>query len=203
MKLVLCLIFGYLIGTLSPSALVSKVKKKNLRDNGTGNLGATNVMLNFGKAYGVLVMLFDIFKAYITVKLAAYLFPSDQLIPLIAGTAVVVGHIFPFYMKFKGGKGLAAYGGLVLAYYPFAFLVLLLLGIALMLILNYAVFIPASAAILFPVFVGLHTASIPAVIAATTAGAILIYAHIDNLQAAFSGTAPKIRDYLKNDFISK
>ncbi len=201
MKIILCIVFGYLIGTLSPSALVSKVKNKNLRENGTGNLGATNVMLNFGKSYGVFVMLFDIFKAFITIKLTAHIFPNDQLIPLIAGTAVVVGHIFPFYMKFKGGKGLAAYGGMVLAYYPFAFLILLILGLILMLTLNYAVFIPASAAVLFPVFVGLHTASIPAVIAAITSGAILIYAHIDNLHAAFLGTAPKVRDYLKNDFI--
>lgn len=203
MKIALCILFGYLIGTLSPSALVSKVKKKNLRKNGTGNLGATNVMLNFGKAYGVLVMLFDIFKAFITVKLASHLFPTDNIIPLIAGTAVVVGHIYPFYMKFKGGKGLAAFGGLVLAYDAPVFLLLLLLGIALMLILNYAVFIPVSAAALFPVFVGLHTYSLPAVAAALIAGIILITAHIDNLSAAFSGTAPKIRDYLKNDFISK
>ncbi len=204
MKIIFCIFFGYLIGTLSPSALISKVKKKNIRNSGTGNLGATNVMLNFGKAYGVLVMLFDVFKAYLTVKLAAYLCPVDAIVPLVAGTAVVVGHIYPFYMRFKGGKGLASFGGLVLAYDPTAFLILMLLGVTLMLVLNYAVFIPLSASALFPVFVGFHTSySTPAIIAALVAGVILIIAHIDNLAATFDGTAPKIRDYLKNSFISK
>ncbi|MBQ8724062.1 MAG: glycerol-3-phosphate acyltransferase, partial [Oscillospiraceae bacterium] len=82
MKVILLLLFGYLLGSLSPAALVSKLKRKNLRKNGTGNLGATNVMLNFGKKYGALVMLLDIAKAFVTVKLAAFLFPADTIIPL-------------------------------------------------------------------------------------------------------------------------
>lgn len=64
MKVFLCISFGYLLGSVSPFALLSKLKKKSLRENGTGNLGATNVMLNFGKLYGVLVMLFDVLKAF-------------------------------------------------------------------------------------------------------------------------------------------
>lgn len=198
----LCISFGYLLGSVSPSALISKLKKKSLRENGTGNLGATNVMLNFGKMYGVLVMLFDIFKAFFTVKLTAFLFPLSTLIPLVAGTAVVVGHIFPFYMKFKGGKGLASFGGLILAYDPITFFILLVIGISLMLILNYGVFMPVSAAVIFPIFVWMKTCSVANLITAVILCAVIIFAHLENLSDALHGSAVKIRDYIKNDLIS-
>lgn len=128
MAYIFSVIIGYLLGCLSPAALISKIKRKNLRKNGTGNLGATNVMLNFGKRFGALVMLFDIFKAFAAYKLAELLFPSAAFVGIAAGFAAVVGHVFPFYMKFKGGKGLAAFAGMVLAYNPWLFLFLLLTG---------------------------------------------------------------------------
>lgn len=202
MNAFLCFLSGYLIGSISPSALISKIKKKSLRDNGTGNLGATNVMLNFGKLYGILVMIFDIFKAYITVKVTAYIYTSNNLIPLMAGTAVVIGHIFPFYMKFKGGKGLASFGGLILAYEPMTFLILFIIGISLMLILNYAVFIPVSGALLFPIFCLVKSSDFLVFILAVVLGLIVIFAHLENLSDVYNGCAPKIRDYIKNDIIS-
>lgn len=202
MKAIMCIIFGYLLGSISPSALVSKVKKKSLRENGTGNLGATNVLINFGKLYAVLVMAFDILKAFFTVKFAAYLFTFNTIIPMVAGTAVVIGHIFPFYMKFKGGKGLAAYGGVVLACDPSSFLFLFILGISLMLILNHAVIIPISASILFPVFTLFRTGDLRMLIAAIVLGMILIFAHIDNIIDVANGSSPKIREYIKNNLIS-
>jgi glycerol-3-phosphate acyltransferase PlsY len=202
MKVFLCISFGYLLGSVSPSALLSKLKKKSLRENGTGNLGATNVMLNFGKLYGVLVMLFDVLKAFFTVKLAAFLFPLSTLIPLVAGTAVVVGHIFPFYMKFKGGKGLASFGGLILAYDPMTFLILLIIGLLLMLILNYGVFMPVSASVIFPVFTWLKTYNAADLVAAIILGVVVVFAHLENLSDAIHGSAIKIREYIKNDLIS-
>ena len=64
MDLVLCIVLGYLLGSLNPAALIGKIKHFNLRKHGTGNLGATNVLLNFGKGFAAVVMLFDIFKAF-------------------------------------------------------------------------------------------------------------------------------------------
>ncbi len=203
MKVTLLLIFGYLLGSLSPAALVSKIKRKNLRKNGTGNLGATNVMLNFGKKYGALVMLLDIAKAFVTVKLAAFFFPADTIIPLLAGTAVVAGHVYPFYMKFKGGKGLAAFGGLILAYDTTIFLILLVIGLALMLILNYGVVLPVSASILFPISTGLRYNSLTVALTASIVSIIIVIAHIANIEAVFNGSATKIREYIKNNFISR
>ena len=63
---------GYGLGQLSPAALISKMKGKDLRKNGTGNLGATNTMIVFGKTYGILVMIFDVLKAYFAIKIAEW-----------------------------------------------------------------------------------------------------------------------------------
>ena len=129
-------LMGYLIGTLSPAALIGKLKKRNLRKSGTGNLGASNVMLHFGKWLGVLVMAFDILKAFCAARLARYVFPHVPYIMMIAGIAAILGHIYPFYMHFKGGKGLAAFGGLIMAYEPWLLAFVLAVGSILMLILS-------------------------------------------------------------------
>jgi len=128
---------GYALGCISPSYILSAVKKKDLRKENTGNLGATNTMLTFGKKWGVFVMLFDILKAMIAVWLCGFIFKSAPYARLLGGIACAFGHIFPFYLKFRGGKGLATFGGLVLAYSPLTFLGLLLIGGALVIILKH------------------------------------------------------------------
>ena len=197
MKLLLYVIMSYLIGSLSPAALVSKVKKKDLREHGTGNLGATNTMLVFGKLCGVLVMVFDIAKAYFVVKIAEAAFPAISVAGLLAGGSAVLGHIFPFYMKFKGGKGLATFGGTILAYDALLFLFLLLIGCIVMLVLNYAVAMTVSAAVLFPVFAGFRSGSVEVFLAAAVIGIIIILRHRENMERAKNGTEIKIRDYIK------
>lgn len=144
---VVSLLIGYLLGMLSPAALFAKRKKVNLRKCGTGNLGATNTTMVLGKKYGALVMILDIGKAFLACKLAELLFPELAVADLLAGAASVVGHIFPFYMKFKGGKGLAAFGGMILAYNPWILLGLLAVGIVLIFIFNYGIAITIFAAV--------------------------------------------------------
>lgn len=104
MNILICILIGYLLGSINPAALISRMKKTNLRDKGTGNLGATNTMLVLGKKYGAFVMAFDISKAFCAVKAAQMLFPALSISGLISGGAAVAGHVWPFYMKFKGGK---------------------------------------------------------------------------------------------------
>ena len=131
MKILLCILIGYLIGSLNPAALLSKLKKKDLRKQGTGNLGATNTMIVLGKGYGALVMLFDVAKAFASVKLAQLLFADLAVAGILAGSAAVIGHIYPFYLKFQGGKGLAAFGGMILAVDPLLFIILLVIALTL------------------------------------------------------------------------
>jgi glycerol-3-phosphate acyltransferase PlsY len=150
LKAIASAVIGYLLGSISPSYIISKKKKVDLRKCGTGNLGASNTFVNLGKKYGILVMAFDIFKAWLAVNLSAALFPGVAIARVASGSAAVIGHNHPFYLKFKGGKGIAAFGGFVLAYSVHQFLFLLALCLLIAVIINYSCMLSYSAAILFP-----------------------------------------------------
>lgn len=150
MYILWCILIGYGIGCLSPSYVVSKIKKIDIRKKGSGNLGATNVGLVIGKRWGVAVMIFDILKAYVAVKIGQYAFTGKVLAGVLAGSAAMIGHNHPFYLKFRGGKGLATFGGLVLALNPIHFLILLTLGIVASIVVRYGVMLPLTAASIFP-----------------------------------------------------
>ncbi|MBE6588520.1 MAG: glycerol-3-phosphate acyltransferase [Ruminococcaceae bacterium] len=203
LKLIICITAGYFIGSLNPAALLGKIKKVNLRNKGTGNLGATNTMLVLGKAYGALVMALDIAKAFISVKLCQLLCPTVAFAGIAAGSAAVIGHIFPFYMKFKGGKGLAPYAGMVLAVDPLLFCFLLAACVTLMVIVNYSVALPWSAGILFPLLSIPRTDSIPYILIAVGISALVMAKHFPNLKKAISGEDTKIREFIKNSFKKK
>lgn len=196
-EIILSILLGYLFGALNPAEWLSRRKNTDLREQGTGNLGATNTLLVFGKKYGAFVMLFDIMKAVISVRLAQKLFPSLSVAGLLAGSFSVVGHVYPFYLNFKGGKGLAAFAGLVLGVDPMLFLMLALVSIAFMLIVNYSVAMPMSAGALFPVLYGLRTGNMTAFLIAAAVSILIICKHFSNIGKARSGEDVKIRDYIQ------
>lgn len=197
LRVLFCLLNGYLLGSLSPAALLARVKDVNLRTEGTGNLGATNTTLVLGKQYGVLVMVFDVGKAYLACKVASYLLPEWETAILLAGAAAVVGHAFPFYMKFRGGKGVAAFGGMILAFDPWFFLILLINAVILMLIVNYGVVGPMSASALFPVMVGVRSRSILEALVCAVTGLLIMLKHWNVFERMRDGSETKVRDFLK------
>lgn len=196
-------IIGYFLGCLSPSYLLSKHKDVNLRENGTGNMGATNTMLNMGFRYGVLVMVFDIAKAFFAVRIAQKLFPAKLLAGTLAGCGAIMGHIFPFYLNFKGGKGLAALGGFVLAVDPSTFLSLLTIGVIISFLINYSCGVPLSASSLFPFFLAHHAQSFSVLVVTGMTGVVLLYKHRGNIRNIRNGTEIKLRPYLKEHLRSK
>lgn len=197
MEIVICLLAGYLLGTLSPAAMLSRLKQINLKEQGTGNLGATNTFMVIGKGYGVLVMLLDIAKAFFAVELMAFLFPRLVVGKLLAGVGAVLGHVFPFYMKFKGGKGLAAFAGMILAFDAKIFIILLVVCVALMLIINYAVVLPISAAVLFPVLTALRYDSVSENLLVLAVSILIIVKNWSNVQKARNGEVVKFREYFQ------
>ncbi len=114
LKEVLIVLVAYLLGSLSPSYFFAWLKGFDLRSKGTGNLGATNVMLSLGKLYALFVALFDVGKGVLAVYLAYY-FGLSELFFYLVGTAAVLGHIFPFYLNFRGGKGVATSVGFIIS----------------------------------------------------------------------------------------
>lgn len=188
---------GYGFGCINTAALFSKLKHKDMRESGTGNLGATNAVIVLGRAYGVLILLLDILKAYIAYKVASLIFAHNIYSGLLAGLGTMLGHNFPFYMKFKGGKGLATFAGTVLAHNPLMFLILLLLVIVLLLIVNYSFIVPFAGSTLFAVMTTWQTKNLFVGIITSIMAILIMAKHIPNLKKAISGKDVRVRDYIK------
>ena len=113
------ILIGYLFGCFQTSYFISiKFGKKDIREMGSGNAGASNVTSEMGWKFGILTGVSDVLKAFIPAKLMVLIFPmSLQQVELmaIAGMGAILGHIFPFFMNFRGGKGVACYIGMMLA----------------------------------------------------------------------------------------
>ena len=113
------LLLGYLCGCFQTSYFISKkFGDMDIREMGSGNAGASNVTSEMGWKFGILTGISDVLKAFLPAKLILLIFPgSCQQVELMvfAGTGAVLGHIFPFFMDFRGGKGIACYLGLLLA----------------------------------------------------------------------------------------
>lgn len=196
-KLIIYILAAYAAGSVSPSALFGRIKGKDLRRSGTGNLGATNAMLVLGKFYGVAVMLFDIGKGYLCTRLGAAASPALAWAPIITGAFAVAGHIFPFYMGFRGGKGLATFGGMVLAFDPCIFIIILPIAAGLMLITDRTVTMPIAGAVLFPVFCAAFGYGAICTAMAAAAGALVAARHFGNLKKTVEGRDLRIKEYLK------
>lgn len=201
MKALLALGMGYAVGCISPAAWVSKKKNVNLKQEGTKNLGATNTALVMGRKAGYFVLFFDMLKSFFSYKLARALFPHLVAAGIIAGIGVILGHCFPATMHFQGGKGLAAFGGLVLAHDPLIFLLLLALGILAAFALNYGVYLAITAAALFPAACRFFHGNSTEAFLCAVAGCIIIGMHLTNLHRAITGEDPiHTRDGLKKIF---
>ena len=118
---IVCLAVGYLCGLFQTSYIYGKKNGIDIRQHGSGNAGTTNALRTLGKKAGALTLLGDCLKCVIAVLIARFVFASHAgtdlpLLELYAGAGCVLGHNFPFYLKFKGGKGVAASVGLLLAF---------------------------------------------------------------------------------------
>ena len=189
---------GYFLGCLSPAAFLSKVKKTDLREKGTKNLGATNTMVVMGVRYGVAVMVFDVLKAFAASRLARMLFPQLAVANWLAGTFAVIGHVHPFYLKFRGGKGVACLAGMILGTDPILLTLLLPIAIALMLLVNYGYAGPISAGVLFPVIAGVRSGEITVFFIALIAGGLVIVRHMENIDRAKAGEEMKFRSFFSS-----
>ena len=184
-------VIGYLIGCINLAYIFSKLKGYDIRKHGSGNAGASNVIIVMGKKMGVVVMAADIFKAYFAVKICVQLFSDFHLAGVIAATAVILGHIFPFYMGFKGGKGFASLGGSILALDMKMFLVLLIFAVVICFVTNYICFGPTSVSVIFSLAYGYFSKSLASTMILLIAAVCIIYRHFENFKRIREGTELK------------
>ena len=132
MERLVCLAIGYCLGLFQTAYFYGKMKGIDIRQHGSGNAGTTNTLRVLGTKAGLIVLLGDILKTILAVVIVTLLFKESHpdtiyLLKLYAGMGAILGHSFPFYMNFKGGKGIAATAGLVLSFHPYFIVVGLIL----------------------------------------------------------------------------
>ena len=148
---------AYLIGCSNMALYLSRWKGVNLRAGGSKNLGASNAFALMGWKAGLLVAVHDIGKAVLAVELSKWIFPAVPLLGFIAGVACVLGHMFPFYLKFKGGKGFASYLGMILAINWKVALCILAAVVILTVLTDYIVVGTVTSVVSFPIYTAIRS----------------------------------------------
>lgn len=194
------IIVAYLLGSIPTSVWVGKFFfNKDVRDYGSGNAGATNTVRVLGYGAGIPVLLFDVFKAWLAVFASMHWFEwntsGDTLVyfNIIIGIAAVTGHIYPIYIGFRGGKGVATLAGTALALFPLAFLSSLITFIVVVAITRYVSLGSMAAAFVFPLFLifvfDYH--STPLIVLGIFASVFLVFTHRKNIKKLINGTENK------------
>ena len=193
MKYIPAILLAYLMGSSSMSWYLSKLKNVNLRAGGSGNLGASNTVILMGWKAGVLVAIHDFGKSLLAVILARLLFPDLPFIGAIAGVASVLGHIFPFYLKFKGGKGFASFLGMTMALDWKLGLAILLIAALITIITDYIVLGTVTTVLSVPTYLGLTSHSWILAAILIIASAVILYKHRENYVRIYNGTEVGLR----------
>lgn len=186
------LILAYLMGCSNMALYLSKYKGVDLRAAGSGNLGASNAMVLMGWSSGVIVAVHDIGKALLAVVLARHFGQGLPFIAAAAGVSCVLGHMFPFFLRFRGGKGFASYLGMTLALnWKFALLVMVIVALVTF-ISDYIVVGTVTTVVLVPAYMAFtHGLYFSAILCIATA-AILIK-HRENYVRIYRGTEIGLR----------
>jgi len=192
----LAILGSYLVGAIPTSYLVSRlVAGIDLREHGSGNLGATNLYRVLGWKYALPVALFDIAKGAVPVLCFAPLVSDSKLFALACGVAAIVGHVFSVFVRFKGGKGVATAAGVMLGLTPAALGIAALVWVLLVALTGYVSLGSIAAAAVFPLAVYLlerpARAELIWIDAAVAAG--VIFLHRRNIQRLLRGTENRFR----------
>jgi glycerol-3-phosphate acyltransferase PlsY len=209
MEFVILIIAAYLLGSIPFGLIIAKAHGKDLRSIGSGNIGATNLSRALGRKWAYLCFLLDAAKGLVPMLLAAGFISSpphitELLLALAVGCAAVLGHIFPIYVKFKGGKGVATSFGVAIGLWPYyTTCSLFALGVwaVTVLIWRYISLASIAASVSFPLALvlvivltpGWDFANLwPLLIAATTIPFIVIVRHRPNIKRLIAGTESKV-----------
>ena len=191
------------MGCLNPAAWIGKKNHIDLKQAGTGNLGATNTTMVLGRKAGAFVLVFDVAKSFLAAKLARWLLPQLAVSGMLACIGVILGHCFPVTRHFSGGKGLAAYGGMMLAYNPLIFVIVVLSGIGIMVLLDIGVAAPLLGTVMFPALTFLFSHDVPSTVCAVIAGVIILYTHLDNVNKTRAHSDVKVKNYFRDVLFKK
>lgn len=192
MRYLICILAGYFVGSVNPAYFLAKLRGFDIRQRGSGNAGASNALILFGKLRGILCALFDIAKAVFVIWVMGKLFAGLDYVFAVTSVACILGHIFPFYMRFKGGKGLACLGGTILAFDWVIFVIMLSAEIVVVLLTKYICFVPITASLVFPIIYGVLRHDILGAALLYIAAIVIFWRHRENFARIRKGTEARI-----------
>ena len=202
-RITVLLVSSYLLGSIPFGYLVGRLKGIDIRKAGSGNVGATNVVRVLGKTYGYPVFVLDVLKGFGAVKISMLMAPgrppewnSPEIFGILAAMSAVLGHLYPPWLKFQGGKGVATSAGALLALTPVATLI----GVAIWLIVfwltRYVSLASIIAALVLPIVILVfgpqdQNNGKPLVYASACVAAVVVWRHRSNLSRLTRGTEPR------------
>lgn len=198
MNTILIIILAYLLGSIPSGLWIGRIfYKTDIREHGSGNLGATNTFRVLGKKAGAVVTVMDILKATLATLLPTFALLSDSNIhPLVAGVIAVVGHMFPIFAGFRGGKAVASSAGVLLGYHwPIFILLIIIFIICLKLfkMVSLASMIAAFSAFVYSVVYAFIDQEYYLLVISTLLATFVIYRHRSNISRIKNGTEPKVK----------
>ena len=196
----LVVIIAYLIGSIPFGYLIVRARGGgDVRETGSGGTGATNVSRRAGRVAGVLTLILDALKGAVAIVITTLILNGGNTDWPIAAAAiaVIVGHIFPVWLKFRGGKGVATGAGVFLALAPLA---VLWAGVVFVIVVGWRKMISLGSiagALTIPVYVWFATHSTPLFTASLVGASLIVFAHRENIARIWAGTESRISDIKK------
>jgi acyl phosphate:glycerol-3-phosphate acyltransferase len=185
-------VFAYLLGSLSPSLLLGRLFKGiDLREHGSGNLGATNAFRVLGRGWGILVLAADLLKGFVPVLLARLL--TDPWPTVIVALCAIAGHNYSIFLRGRGGKGVATGAGTVLAMMPLVLAVQLATWGVVLLASGYVSLASVVATAIFPLLAAFTGQPLAYLVFSVAGAAVVLWAHRSNLRRLAGGTERRLR----------
>jgi glycerol-3-phosphate acyltransferase PlsY len=186
----LLVIFSYLLGSVPSGFIIGKLSGLDVRKAGSGNIGATNVARVIGKGGGLLTLLADTAKGLIPVLAARQMTLSDPLTAMV-GVAAFLGHLYPIFLKFKGGKGVATALGVLLALAPAATVILMVVFAGIGFTTRIVSLSSMVAAIATPLVLWLFYYPPASILMSAFMATMIVLRHYANIQRLLDGTEPR------------
>lgn len=194
---VLIILLAYLIGAIPFGVIIGRIFKVDIMSRGSKNIGATNVIRTVGVVPGILVLVLDLLKGTLATYLAVY-YLNDPLLIITAGLAAILGHMFPVYLKFKGGKGAAVGLGVLLAIAPVIFLYAALWTVVIVAIFRYVSLASITGPIVIAVLMYYWNVPLPYLIVCLIVAVLMVFKHIPNIKRLINGTENKFGPVLRS-----
>ncbi len=192
MEIILFTIASYLIGAIPSSIVLAKLfSQKDIREAGSGNIGATNAVRILGKKFGALTLLGDMLKGFLPIWAGTLIFDSPFFLAVI-GLAAFLGHLFPVYLKFKGGKGVATALGIFLCLAPTVILIELVIFALVTFLWRYVSLASLTASATIPLLMLAFSCDPPIILLGVVMAILIFIRHSDNIKRLISGTENRI-----------